>query len=44
MDLDGVISAVIVGIKPGSTGNLDGHAYDYYGIRPVIVISKKYVK
>ena len=44
VDLDGVISAVIVGIKPGSTGNLDGHAYDYYGIRPVIVISKKYVK
>ena len=44
VDLDGIITGNIVGYKPGGELNINGTAFDNYGIRPVIVISKQYIK
>lgn len=42
--MSGSIDSHIVGYKPGSTENKDGTFFTNFGIRPVIVISKEYVK
>lgn len=42
--MSGSIDPHIVGYKPGSDENKDGKFFTNFGIRPVIVISKEYVK
>ncbi len=42
--LDGSITGYIVGYKPGSQWNEQGNFGNNMGIRPVIVISKEYIK
>ncbi len=41
---NGAVDPTDVGHKEGSEKNKDGKAYDSHGIRPVIVVSKEYVK
>lgn len=42
--MSGSIDSHIVGYKPGGEWNPDGNFFTNFGIRPVIVISKEYVK
>lgn len=42
--MNGMLQGHIVGYAPGSQWNLDGTFFSNFGIRPVIVISKEYVK
>ena len=42
--MNGMLQGDIVGYAPGSQWNLDGTFFSNFGIRPVIVISKEYVK
>ena len=44
VDMSGSIDMHIVGYKPGSQENKDGNFFANYGIRPVIVVSKEYIK
>ena len=44
VDMSGGIEMHIVGYKPGSNENKKGEFFKYFGIRPVIVISKEYIK
>lgn len=44
VDLGGSITGHIVGYKPGGEWNKNGNFFDNFGIRPVIEISKKYIK
>ena len=44
VDMSGSIDSHIVGYKPGGEWNPDGNFFTNFGIRPVIVISKEYVK
>ncbi|MDO5003800.1 MAG: hypothetical protein Q4E39_06220 [bacterium] len=44
VDLGGSITGHIVGYKPGGEWNENGTAFDNFGIRPVIEISKEYIK
>ena len=44
VDMSGSIDSHIVGYKPGGEWNPDGTFFTNFGIRPVIVISKEYVK
>ncbi len=41
---NGVIQGHIVGYKPGSEWNKNGTAFENFGIRPVIEISKEYIE
>ena len=40
----GSITGHIVGYKPGGEWNKNGNSFNNFGVRPVIVISKEYVK
>lgn len=42
--MNGMLQGHIVGYAPGSQWNLNGTFFSNFGIRPVIVISKEYVK
>lgn len=44
VEMSGSIGHHIVGYKPGGEWNKDGDFFENYGIRPVIEISKKYIK
>ena len=44
ISLDGTITGHIVGYKPGSEWNKNGNYFDSFGIRPVIEVSKEYIK
>lgn len=44
VDMSDSIDSHIVGYKPGGEWNKEGKYIDYFGIRPVIIISKEYIK
>ena len=44
VDLSGCIETHIVGYKPGGEWNPNGTFFENFGIRPVIIIDKEYIK
>ncbi len=44
INTSGSIDVHIVGYEPGGQWNEDGQAFNNYGIRPVITVSKKFLK